>query len=171
MGTFLQLGFSIQEPALDKFRFSRQGKDEMSLVLIVPQGVGFAVIAFVTEGKFRVCSGKSMLHSKAQAVAATRQVTLQLHAQLSCEVGVVLPCHMLVEDAGAIFRIGFLVQPGKLKACVGADMPELAVLGVEVVPVFAADFKEVGVVPGLCSQAERANATAQLVPNPAVVCI
>ena len=141
----------------------------MGLVLTVPQGVGPAVIAFVAEGKLRVCSGESVLYSKAQAVAATRQITLQLYAQLSCKVGVVLSCYMLVEDACAIFRVGLLVQPGKLEACIGADMPDLAVLGVEVVLVFAADFKEVGVVPGLCSKAQGTYATAQFVPNMAVV--
>ena len=48
-------------------------------------------------------------------------------------------------------------------------MPDLAVLGVEVIFIFPADFQKVGVVPGLCAKAQGTDATAQLVPNMAIV--
>ena len=111
MCALLEPGFSIQEPAICKFSIPGQGENEMGLVLTVTQGIEPAVIAFIAEGKLRICPGKGMLHPKAHTVAATIQIALQLHAKLAREVGVVFSRDMLVEYARAAFRIGLLVQP------------------------------------------------------------
>ena len=90
MCALLEPGFSIQEPAICKFSIPGQGENEMGLVLTVPQGIESAIIALIAEGKLRICPGKGMFYPKAHTVAATRQITLQLYAQMSCKVGVVL---------------------------------------------------------------------------------
>ena len=78
---------------------------------------------------------------------------------------------MLVEDTRATFRIGLLVQPGKLEIGVWADMPDFTILRVEIIFVFPTDFHQIGVVLGLCSKPQCPNATAQLISNTAVVSI
>ena len=91
MSPFLELRFSVQEPAPGKFRLPRQRENEMCFVLAVAQVIEPAAIALIAEGKFRICPGYGMLHAKAHAIAAPIQITLQFHANLSREVGVVLP--------------------------------------------------------------------------------
>ena len=90
MCALLEPGFSIQEPAICKFSIPGQGENEMGFVLTVTQGIESAVISLIADGKLRICPGKGMFYPKAHTVAATRQITLQLYAQLSCEVGIVL---------------------------------------------------------------------------------
>ena len=143
MCALLEPGFSIQEPAICKFSIPGQCDNEMGLVLTVPQGIESAVIALIAEGKLRICSGKGMLYPKAHAVAAMIQIALQLHAKLAREVGVVLSCNMLVEDTRATFRIGLLVQPGKLQVGVRADMPDLTIPGVEIIFIFSSNLYQI----------------------------
>lgn len=61
----------------------------MGLILSIPQSIGLTVITCVTERKIGRSSSKSMLHTQTQAITATTQITLQLHAKLSRKIGVV----------------------------------------------------------------------------------